>query len=330
MNAALVESFQSSPRYTQFQDPAPMPDESAITVLAAGLHPIVKALAKGSHYGSTGQLPFVPGLDGVGRLDDGRRVFFGASRSPFGSMAERTIAKPPFLIPLPDALPDTAAAALGNPAMSSWAALSRRAEFTPGESVLMLGATGVAGQLAVQIARRRGAKRVIACGRNPQALEKTRSLGADATISLELPHDELVAALRREIDAGIDIVLDYLWGAPAKHFSQRLRRRAASASKPGASVISRLATAPARRSVSKPGHCAAPASRSWAVASAASLCLTWPHPSPTSSPKPPASRSRLTSGPSRCARSNLSGTNPTGRAASFSFPSGSESGLQEY
>jgi NADPH2:quinone reductase len=96
--------------------------------------------------------------------------------------------------------------------MSSWAALTFRAKFVAGESVLILGATGVAGQLAVQIAKRQGAARVVACGRNPEALAKTKSLGADETISLELPHDELVAALRRAIDAGADVVLDYLWG----------------------------------------------------------------------------------------------------------------------
>ncbi|HEV2577848.1 MAG TPA: zinc-binding alcohol dehydrogenase family protein [Acidobacteriaceae bacterium] len=228
MNAALVESFQSPPRYTQFDDPQPQPSESLVAVLAAGLHPIVKALAKGSHYGSTGKLPFVPGLDGVGRLDDGRRVFFGASRPPFGSMAERTIARPPFLIPLPDAIPDAAAAALGNPAMSSWAALAHRAKFTAGESILVLGATGVAGQLAVQIAKRLGAARVVACGRNPEALAKTKSLGADATISLELSHDELVTALRREIDNGIDIVLDYLWGAPAEATLEAIAKKGLS------------------------------------------------------------------------------------------------------
>jgi NADPH:quinone reductase-like Zn-dependent oxidoreductase len=216
MNAALVESFQSAPRYASFDDPTPQAGESAIRVLAAGLHPIVKALAKGSHYASTGQLPFIPGLDGVGRLDDGQRVFFGASRPPFGSMAERTVGKEPFLFPLPDGIPDATAAALGNPAMSSWAALAFRAKFVAGESVLILGATGVAGQLAVQIAKRRGAARVVACGRNPEALAKTRSLGADVTISLELPHDELIAALRTEIATGIDVILDYLWGPPAE------------------------------------------------------------------------------------------------------------------
>ena len=216
MNAAVVESFQSPPRYAQFDDPAPQPGESSIRVLAAGLHPIVKALAKGAHYSSTGQFPFVPGLDGVGKLDDGQRVFFGAARPPFGSFAERSIGRPPFLFPLPDSIPDAAAAALGNPAMSSWAALTFRAKFTAAESVLILGATGVAGQLAVQIAKRRGAARVVACGRNPEALAKTKSLGADATISLELPHDELVKALRGEFANGIDIVLDYVWGAAAE------------------------------------------------------------------------------------------------------------------
>lgn len=216
MNAAFVESFQSPPRYAQFEDPAPQAGESAVRVLAAGLHPIVKALAKGTHYGSTGKLPFIPGLDGVGRLEDGRRVFFGVARPPFGSMAERSLARPPFLFPLPDAIDDAEGAALGNPAMSSWAALEFRARFVAGECVLILGATGVAGQLAVQIAKRKGARRVIACGRNPAALEKTKSLGADGAISLELPHDELVGALREEFASGVDVVLDYLWGAPAE------------------------------------------------------------------------------------------------------------------
>jgi NADPH2:quinone reductase len=232
MNAALVESFESPPHYTQFEDPTPEQGESVVQVLAAGLHPIVKSLAKGAHYSSTGRLPFIPGIDGVGRLDDGRRVFFGASRPPFGTMAERALGKPPFLIALPDEIPDEVAAALGNPAMSSWAALSHRANLVPGESILILGATGVAGQLAVQIAKRRGAARVIACGRNPEALEKTRSIGADETISLELPHDQLVAALSRALDTGIDIVLDYLWGAPAHATFEAIAKNAKASHRP--------------------------------------------------------------------------------------------------
>jgi NADPH2:quinone reductase len=225
MNAAVVESAQSAPQYKPFDDPMPQPGESVVRVLAAGLHPIVRSRAKGAHYTSSGQFPLIPGLDGVGRLEDGRRVFFAAANQRFGTFAERSLARPDVLIPLDDAISDGVAAALGNPAMSSWAALSHRAEFLPGESVLILGATGVAGQLAVQIAKRRGAKRVIACGRNPQALEKTKSLGADQTISLELPREELVAALRSEINAGINVVLDYIWGPPAEAAFEAIARR---------------------------------------------------------------------------------------------------------
>ena len=217
MNAAVVESYSAPPRYTGFADPVPVAGENPVAVTAAGLHPIVKALAKGTHYGSTGQLPFVAGVDGVGRLEDGTRVFFGGSRSPFGTFAERALAGGAMCLPLPDGLDDATAAGLANPAMSSWVALSARAKFVAGESVLILGATGVAGQLAVQIAKRRGARRVVGVGRNPQALERLKDLGADATISLDQEHDALVSALRREVaEAGVDVVLDYLCGAPAE------------------------------------------------------------------------------------------------------------------
>jgi len=217
MNAVVVESFDAAPRCTSFEDPVAGDGELLVNVTAAGLHPIVKALARGTHYGSAGKLPFIPGVDGVGRLSDGTRVYFGASRFPFGTFAERTITSSAFSIPLPSGLDDATAAGLANPGMSSWVALKFRAQFNPGESVLILGATGVAGQLSVQIAKRLGARRVIAAGRNPQALEKLKSLGADAILSLELDHDALVAALRKEIvDFGIDVVLDYLWGPPAE------------------------------------------------------------------------------------------------------------------
>ncbi len=216
MNAAVVESYELPPRYTGFPDPVPTGDEILITVNAAGLHPIVKSLAKGSHYGSTGQFPFVPGVDGVGRTPQGERVFFGAAHPPFGTFAERSLGKPAYCFPIPDALDDVTVAALMNPAMASWGALEHRAHFTAGESILILGATGSAGQLAVQVARRFGAKRIVAAGRDPKSLEETKSLGADATIPLQQEHDALVSAFRAELAQGIDVVLDYLWGAPAE------------------------------------------------------------------------------------------------------------------
>jgi NADPH2:quinone reductase len=223
VNAAVVHAFDSPPTYTTFADPIPLEGEKLVTITAAGLHPIVKSLANGTHYGSAGQLPFIPGVDGVGRLEDGTRVYFGVARSPFGTFAELGVAASWMCIPLPDGLDDATAAGLANPGMSSWVALTERAKFVAGESVLVLGATGSAGQLAIQIAKRLGARRVVAAGRNPKALEKLQDLGADAIVSLDQDRDALISSFRAEFAAGpdsagggIDVVLDYLWGAPAE------------------------------------------------------------------------------------------------------------------
>jgi NADPH:quinone reductase-like Zn-dependent oxidoreductase len=217
MNAAVVHAFDAPPTYAAFADPVAEEGELPVSVTAAGLHPIVKALANGTHYGSTGKLPFVIGVDGIGRLEDGSRVYFGIARSPFGTFSERSLAAKWMCIPLPDGLDDATAAGIANPAMSSWVALTARAKFVAGESVLILGATGVAGRLAIQVAKRLGSRRVIAAGRNPQALEALKKLGADVVISLDQDHDSLVAAYRTELeDSRVDVVLDYLWGQPAE------------------------------------------------------------------------------------------------------------------
>jgi NADPH2:quinone reductase len=233
MRAAVIHAFDAQPLYTTFADPVAAKGEVPVTVTAAGLHPVVKALASGTHYGSTGELPFVPGVDGVGRLDNGSRVYFGISRAPYGTFAERGLAADWMCIPLPEGLDDATAAGIVNPAMSSLVALTERAKFVAGESVLILGATGVAGRLAVQVAKRLGARRAIAAGRNPQALEVLKELGADAVISLDQEHDPLVTAFRGEYaGAGVDVVLDYLWGRPAEcvmeAISQKGLRKAAS------------------------------------------------------------------------------------------------------
>jgi len=233
MNAAVVQSFNDPPSYTTFKEPVAAEGEKLVSVSAAGLHPIVKALAKGTHYGSSGEFPFVAGVDGVGKLEDGTRVYFGIARSPFGTFSERALAASWMCLPLPEGVDDVTAAGIANPAMSSWAALIARAKFVAGESVLILGATGVAGQLAVQVAKRLGARRVIAAGRNPQALVKLKELGADAVISLDQDQSSLVSAFRTELaESGVDIVLDYLWGAPAERvfeaISQKGLRKAAA------------------------------------------------------------------------------------------------------
>ena len=225
MKAAVVEALDRSPRYVEFADPAAGDGEARVKVGAAGLHQIVRSLAGGKHYRSADDLPFVPGVDGVGRLDDGTRVYFGPTRPPYGSFADYSITQPWLCVPLPDALDDVTAAALANPAMSARAALMR-AKFVAGESVLILGATGVAGQLAVQMARRLGANKVVAAGRNPHALAKLRTLGADTVISLEQAEPALVESFRAAMaEANADVVLDYLWGTPAECLLRAIARQ---------------------------------------------------------------------------------------------------------
>ncbi|HUK43195.1 MAG TPA: zinc-binding alcohol dehydrogenase family protein [Candidatus Bathyarchaeia archaeon] len=225
MNAAVVSSFDTPPRYTTFANPVAAEQEVVVTVTAAGLHPVVKSQANGSHYASPKALPFIPGVDGVGRLEDGTRVYFGISRMPFGTFAEHCVTGRSMCLPIPDALGDATAAALLNPGMSSWAALTARAQFVAGDSVLILGATGVAGQLAVQTAKRLGARRVVAVGRNPQVLENLQPW-ADAVISLNLEQEALISSFRGEwAKDAIDVVLDYLWGAPAERVLEAISQK---------------------------------------------------------------------------------------------------------
>ncbi|WP_232476119.1 quinone oxidoreductase family protein [Flavisphingomonas formosensis] len=185
-------------------------------VLASALSPLTRGRAAGTHYSSSSLFPFVAGVDGVGQLDDGRRVYFLLPRAPFGGMAEETVAPEDHCLPLPEGLDDMTAAAIANPGMSSWAALTERARFKAGESVLINGATGASGQLAVQIAKHKGARRIVATGRDRETLAALQALGADAIIPLSEDADALEAAFREEFAKGIDVVLDYLWGMSAE------------------------------------------------------------------------------------------------------------------
>jgi NADPH:quinone reductase-like Zn-dependent oxidoreductase len=214
VRAAVVRAFDEAPHYEKFPDPVPAnDDEELIEVLAAGLHPRVRSQANGSHYTSTEELPLIPGIDGVGRRADGSLLYFLLADTTYGSMAERTVVDIRRSIPLPAAANPVLLAAAMNPGMSSWVALKRRVEFTPGQSVLILGATGSAGQLAIQVAKHFGAASVIAAGRGAERLEALSALGADETIDLaaaESVSEDLTAKA-----GNVDVVLDYLWGAPA-------------------------------------------------------------------------------------------------------------------
>jgi NADPH:quinone reductase-like Zn-dependent oxidoreductase len=214
MHAAMVEDFASPPRYRETAAPVANDGEVLLQVRGAALSNLVRGQANGSHY-SSGKLPFIPGNDGVGVAPDGTRCYFIAPRAPFGSMAQYTVVSQARTIPLPPNLDDAVAAALGNPALATWGAMLARAKLQPGEAVLINGATGTAGKQAIQVAKYLGASRVIATGRNPQALEHLASLGADETIALDQPEENLLRSFRSAL-AHVQVVLDYLWGPSAE------------------------------------------------------------------------------------------------------------------
>jgi NADPH:quinone reductase-like Zn-dependent oxidoreductase len=214
MNAAVVNVLGQAPQYQQFPEPVAEAGETVVQMRAAGLHPIVKLLASGQHYSSRGQVPMIPGVDGVGVLDDGSLAYCLAARRAFGAMAERTVVVREKCIPLPAGLDPAQAAAIANPGMSAWLSLTLRAGLSAGETVLVMGATGVAGQLAVQAARYLGAGKVIAAGRNRELLE---AVGADGIITLTDSEEVIQEAFAAQIrDRGIDVVIDYLWGRPTE------------------------------------------------------------------------------------------------------------------
>lgn len=213
MKAAVVFDLSEGPVWADFSEPQPAIGQLLIDVRAAAISHVVKGRASGHHYSFDGTLPFVVGIDGVGMTPDGQRVYFAFPSAPFGSMAQRAPVALQNCLPLPDALDDISAAAMANPGMSAWAALVKRAHFQAGETVLINGATGSAGQLAVQIARYLGAKKVIATGRNAQTLA---DLAADECINLTADEQTLSAQFAAASAGQIDVIVDYLWGRSAE------------------------------------------------------------------------------------------------------------------
>lgn len=206
MKAAVVHDFSQPPRYADYPDPVPTAaGDRVLDVVATALHPLVRSRASGAHYSSTGQLPLVPGVDGVVRDSDGALYYVILGDTALGSMAERTLVDAVRCVPLPDGADAVSVAAAMNPVMSSWVALRHRITFEPGARVLILGATGSAGRMAVRVAKLFGAGEVIGAGRDPGRLAELPALGADRVLTL----DRLGEA------AEADVVLDYLWGPPA-------------------------------------------------------------------------------------------------------------------
>ncbi|MFZ6655606.1 quinone oxidoreductase family protein [Undibacterium sp. TJN19] len=216
MKAALVKEPGTAPVYADFIEPVATEGIERITVQASALSQVTKSRASGKHYSSSAQSAFVPGIDGTGLRADGTRVYFVLPEAPYGGMAEYCLVKTAHCIPLPETLDAVSAAAIAIPGMSAWAALQERGRLLKGETVLINGATGVSGRLAVQIAKYLGAGKVIATGRNTAVLDTLHALGADVTIHLLQEQAALEHAFQQQFQQGVDIVLDYLWGESAE------------------------------------------------------------------------------------------------------------------
>jgi NADPH2:quinone reductase len=214
VRAAVLRENGATPRVEEFPDPEPAPGAVLVDVLAAGLHHVDLHKATGTFYTGPPPLPSVVGTDGVGRLDDGRRMYFDATVPPYGSLAERTLVPSDALLEVAQGADDAVAAALGNTGLAAWLALTWRAELQPGETVLVVGATGSVGRIAVQVAKTLGAARVVAADRAEQDLGQLRERGADAIVEVDTT-DDLAAAFREAAGGDVDVTIDMLWGAPA-------------------------------------------------------------------------------------------------------------------
>ncbi|MEU9064378.1 zinc-binding alcohol dehydrogenase family protein [Streptomyces sp. NPDC048430] len=206
MRAAIITAYNAPPVHGEHPEPTAQGEhEMVVDVLAAGLHHLTRAKANGTHYSATGVFPIVPGVDGVVRDPRGRLRYAALDDTNLGTFAERTVIDTRRSVLLPEDADPVRIAAAMNPGMSSWVALRRRIDFAEGQRVAILGATGSAGRMAIQIAKRFGASQVIAVGRDAARLKPLQDLGADQTVTF----DEIAAA------ADVDVVVDFVWGTPA-------------------------------------------------------------------------------------------------------------------
>ena len=217
MKAAVMYQNGEVPQYVDFPEPAVKSEsELLVTVKAVAIKHLDKGSASGRHYASSApnQNGRVIGSDGVGLLPDGTRVY-GIGFN--GMLAEKATIHKEWIVKVPDALDDITAAALPNAIFGAATALRFKADMQPGDVVLINGATGFTGRVAVQIARHYGAKKIIVTGRNQQSLHDLLSLGADETVSV-LQDDESFTTRLKDIhlQTPIDVVIDYLWGHTAE------------------------------------------------------------------------------------------------------------------
>jgi NADPH:quinone reductase-like Zn-dependent oxidoreductase len=217
MKAAVLHSADSVPVYGDFAEPEAGPGTEIVGLVAAGIHHVTRSVATGRHYSRDGAFPVIPGLNAVGRTAAGELVFTSSGQPPYGTFAERMPSPDAMRFPLPAGASPEAVAAGVNPGMGSWLPLQARlAETDKLGTVLVLGATGITGYLAVQNALLLGAERVIGAGRSESGLERAAAAGA-RTVAISGDAAADVTALAAAVEAsGPMLVLDFVWGPVAE------------------------------------------------------------------------------------------------------------------
>ena len=219
MRAAIVSELGETPALGELEEPRPGPGQALVELAAAAINPVDLAIAAGVFYGGHPPLPFAAGREGTARVLAGDSLAAGARvhtlKAATGSLAERFLIDEADSWQLPDGDDDVVAASLGIAGLAGWVAVEERARLQAGERVLVLGATGTVGLVAVQAARLLGAGRIVAAGRDHDRLERAREFGADRLVRLG-EADDLEAAFREAFpDGGPEVVIDPLWGEPA-------------------------------------------------------------------------------------------------------------------
>lgn len=218
MKAAVLHKFGKTPSYEDFPDPIPGKDEVLIKVKAVALENFDRMVANGTHYSSRQffpEFPGIPGHSGIGLTEDGQLVAFGEIKPPYGTLAEKVATRK--TLPVPDGIDPAIAAVLPASILTSYLPLKYTAKLKKGETVLINGATGVSGKIAIQVAKLLGAGRIIASGRNEDILQTLTGLGADETINLKQTDDQLIQSFRNAAgEKGYDVVIDFIWGHPAE------------------------------------------------------------------------------------------------------------------
>jgi NADPH:quinone reductase-like Zn-dependent oxidoreductase len=221
--AAVLLRYGDPPNFATFDHPpAPSHGQVLVDVEVAGLNPVDVALGERRHYLPSPPLPYVPGMEAVGRVVDsaapgvapGDRVYVDLPALPHGTFASRTLAHGASAVPIRADADAALACALGIAGVAAFASVHYRAKLRPGETVVVLGATGVVGMIAIQVARLLGAGAIVAVGRDRQRLEATRALGATATV--RIGGEDLTHAIKQATGDGADVVIDTLCGAPAE------------------------------------------------------------------------------------------------------------------